>query len=73
MALLMTHFLENYIPVVLIAMVSYFECYYAALSQVFRLLSGKSFRKLTGQTKVVSGINWGPERLLGLREKTMVC
>lgn len=69
----MTHFLENYLPMVLIATVSHFECYCAALSQVFSLLSGTSFRELMGQTKVVSEINWKLETLLGLREKIVVC
>lgn len=42
--------------------IAFTECY-CALSQVFSLLSGKSFRKLTGQTKVVSEINWKLEGL----------
>lgn len=42
--------------------IAFTECY-CALSQVFSLLSGKSFRKLMGQSKVVSEINWKLEGL----------
>lgn len=41
--------------------------------KVFNLLLVEPIRSLSGQTKIVSEINWGLEELSGLRQKTTGC